>query len=134
MMNLCPCSSRKLYKDCCQPYHDNKDFPKTALQLMRSRYAAYALNLSDYIIKTTHISNPCYNTDKDMWRKEIESFSKEFIFEKLKVVSFEEDGNVATVTFTAYLSQDGEDRSFSEKSFFEKVNGHWFYRDGVILK
>ena len=42
MMN-CSCCSGKLYEECCEPFHSKKEFPKTAEELMRSRYAAFAI-------------------------------------------------------------------------------------------
>ena len=50
---LCPCQSNQPYADCCQPFHTGERQPETAEQLMRSRYAAYALQQVDYIIRTT---------------------------------------------------------------------------------
>lgn len=120
MINLCPCHSGKSYSDCCEPLH--KGTPaENALKLMRSRYSAYALNKPDYIIKTTHPSN------HDLSRESIIEFSQSTKFEQLVIHDFQESGNEATVTFTAYLSQDGHDATFTEKSYFKKVNGVWLY-------
>ncbi len=44
---LCPCNSRKKYRDCCKILHDG-GFPESALALMRSRYSAYALDRPGY--------------------------------------------------------------------------------------
>ena len=41
--SACPCQSSKSYKDCCGRFHTHAQFPETAEQLMRSRYAAYVL-------------------------------------------------------------------------------------------
>jgi hypothetical protein len=59
----CPCGSRLLYKQCCQPYHDKKALPPTPEALMRSRYSAYSLNIVDYIVETTHPENPLLKKD-----------------------------------------------------------------------
>ena len=85
---------------------------------MRSRYAAYALGLADYII-ATQIPPPD--------RSGIVEFCKKTRFENLEILDFKEEGNTATVTFKATLSQDGNDASFTEKSFFEKRDGRWYY-------
>lgn len=50
---LCPCQSGQPYQACCQPYHQQQQFPANAMLLMRSRYAAYALKNIDYIVQTT---------------------------------------------------------------------------------
>ena len=45
----CPCCSGKLYEECCESFHSKKEFPKTAEELMRSRYAAFAIPNGDYL-------------------------------------------------------------------------------------
>ena len=51
--SACPCQSSKSYKDCCGRFHTHAQFPETAEQLMRSRYAAYVLKNVPYIVDTT---------------------------------------------------------------------------------
>lgn len=126
---LCPCRSGAPYETCCRPFHLGKN-PDTALQLMRSRYAAYALSLSDYIIHTTHPANPQFSPDAAEWARQISEFSAHTEFKDLKILSFQESGASATVTFFAHLLQGQKDTSFTEKSFFEKVNGKWLYLSG----
>jgi SEC-C motif-containing protein len=128
--HLCPCHSKKKYSECCQPYHEGK-ICENALKLMRSRYSAYALNLPEYIIQTTHPENPQY-TLQESWKKQIEEFIQSTDFAGLDILEFEENNNGAYVTFTAHLKQNGEYVSFTEKSFFVKENGKWFYKDGQI--
>jgi len=70
---------------------------------MRSRYSAYALNLADYIIKTTHRSNPQYSADDREWRDSIANFSQSTEFRGLTIHEFKEEQLHATVTFTALL-------------------------------
>ena len=50
----CPCGSGLAYATCCEPLHDGQATAATAEQLMRSRYAAYARNRSDYVFRTWH--------------------------------------------------------------------------------
>ena len=132
---LCPCHSQRLYKDCCKPFHE-KAFCSNALELMRSRYSAYALVLADYIIKTTHPLNPAYSLDPE-WKKQILEFCRSTIFEDLQILEFIPGEKEAFVTFRAILKQKNKDVSFSETSFTEtsffiKENGRWFYRNGEI--
>jgi peptide deformylase len=101
---------------------------------MRSRYAAYVLNLPAYIIETTHPASPQYQTDLHAWTKDISTFSHDTKFEKLEIFDFQERGHLATVTFTAHLSQKGKNSTFTEKSFFEKRRGRWFYRSGRLTE
>ncbi len=50
----CPCGSGAGYDACCEPLHDNRVRAETAEQLMRSRYAAYALGRLDHVLRTWH--------------------------------------------------------------------------------
>lgn len=132
MSKLCPCHSGKEYSNCCKPYHEGKTNPQNASQLMRSRYSAYALQLADYIIKTTHPKNISYQKDFKKWSESILHFCKITTFKDLKVEDFKETSETeAYVTFTAYLMQAGHDASFREKSRFEKVDGLWLYLEKV---
>ncbi len=123
----CPCGSRVKYKKCCAIYHKGA-LPKTALELMKSRYVAYAVGDASYIIKTTHPNNPDYSEDRKAWKESIELFSKETEFLGLEIVEFIEADEEAFVTFKAKLSSG----DMVEKSRFLKVNGRWFYESGSI--
>lgn len=100
---------------------------------MRSRYSAYALALADYIIQTTHPSHPEINQKNWDWREDILSFARETEFVDLEILSFEEKGENAFVTFTASIKQQDKDISYTEKSFFERLEGHWLYKDAEFL-
>lgn len=128
----CPCCSGKLYKDCCQPLHEGK-IVANALSLMRSRYAAYSLGLSDYIIATTHssVSLP----DKQSWEGQIILFFEQTEFVNLTILEFIDGKKEAFVTFFAELIQNQQDVSFVERSRFLKESGRsgkWKYVDGVV--
>jgi SEC-C motif-containing protein len=124
---LCPCGSGKSYALCCRICHEGK--AESAESLMRSRYAAYALGLVDYILKTTHPDHPDAKRPEDVRRREIEEFCQTTVFKKLKILDVQEK----TVTFTVFLSMEGKDFSFTEKSTFEKVLGKWLYLKGEML-
>ena len=51
--SACPCQSNTSYEDCCGRFHAHMQFPETAEQLMRSRYAAYVLKNVPCIVETT---------------------------------------------------------------------------------
>jgi SEC-C motif-containing protein len=101
---------------------------------MRSRYAAYALDLSDYIIETTHPNNPNFQTNTEAWREDLHKFSQLTQFDSLTVNEFIDGTDEAFVTFTAYLRQAGNDNTFKERSRFEKLDGRWKYIEGEILE
>lgn len=130
---ICPCCSGKEYAQCCERFHRG-ELPQNALELMRSRYSAYALNKPEYIIATTHPANPHYVQDQVAWKKGIEEFIRHTVFHKLEILELQEEKEWATVTFTAYLSQGGEDTTFTERSEFERVKGQWLYREGILTR
>lgn len=130
---LCPCCSGKEYDACCKIFHQGS-LPENALLLMRSRYSAYVLNIPDYIIETTHPASPQYSENKLLWRRAISQFSRRSSFHRLEVLDFKEKNTLAIVTFTAHVSQGDRDTTFTERSFFEKINNRWFYRGGQLAQ
>lgn len=127
--NPCPCHSSVVYAECCQPYHEGK-LAENALKLMRSRFAAYALNLPKYIIRTTHPASPQYGFDPRRWEQQLSHFSLNTTFDQLEILDFKEFGLLAVVTFFATLTQKGRNIAYTELSYFEKIDGHWLYRNG----
>ncbi|MDP1785176.1 MAG: YchJ family metal-binding protein [Sulfuricurvum sp.] len=121
----CPCHSGEKYKKCCQPYHKGI-LPSNPLKLMRSRYCAYVLGLSDYIIGTTHCNNPDFTDDLVLWRTSIHTFAQTTEFTGLKIIEFLDGESVAYVTFEALLNNT----PFTEKSRFLNVEGRWLYERG----
>lgn len=130
---LCPCHSKKTYQECCAPFHAGK-FVEKAVLLMRSRYSAYALGNSAYIIQTTHPEHPDSLIPLETRKKSIESFCKNTQFLGLEILEEIEGEALSFVTFHATLLQKGADISFTEKSRFEKLDGKWFYKEGVICR
>ena len=124
----CPCGSGQKYKKCCRKYHQGAQ-PSDALILMKSRYSAYAVGESAYIIKTTHPENPEFNTDFKVWQKSIDTFCRESDFLGLKILAFTENVEEAFVTFEARLGSG----VLREKSRFRKLDGKWLYLDGVFF-
>ncbi len=127
----CPCSSGKPYIHCCGIYHQGKA-PETAQELMRSRYSAYALNNVDYIVRTTHPRHPAVSQNLNVWKEAILKFSMTTDFERLEVLDVKEEHDRATITFIAHLKHGDEDATFTERSYFAKVDGVWFYVNGDV--
>lgn len=132
--DVCPCGSLKKYKKCCKPFHDKITSPKNALELMKSRFSAFAVCNSEYIISTTHENNPDFTQDLKSWNNDILNFSQNTRFEKLEILEFIDDEIESFVTFEAILFQDKNDISFIEKSKFLKVEGIWKYVDGQFIE
>ena len=124
----CPCGSGSKYKKCCAKYHKGALAPD-ALLLMKSRYCAYALGNSRYIIKTTHPDNPDYSDDIKTWNESILNFSRQTNFLSLEIIEFLEGEKEAFITFTARLSSG----DLKEKSRFLKLRDRWLYIDGEYL-
>lgn len=124
---FCSCCSGLDYSNCCKPYHEGTPAP-TALALMRSRYSAYALGKSQYIIETTHPDNPQYEHNHLDWEKKIRAFSESTQFTKLVIDGYGEDW----VVFSAHMVQNGQPTLLKEKSKFAKQNGKWLYLSGII--
>lgn len=131
--DLCPCNLQKKYKKCCKLFHDGISFPKTALELMRSRYSAYALNKPRYIIDTTHKENQDFTTNFNLWEEDIIKFCESTQFLKLEILDFQDGLTQSFVTFKASLKQDTNDVGFTEKSKFLKVDSKWMYLEGEFL-
>ena len=129
----CPCGSLIKYKKCCKPFHENIKTPINALELMKSRYCAYVIEKSEYIISTTHQKNRDFNTDTKVWNNDILDFSRNTKFEKLEILEFIDGQTESFVTFKANITQNKQDVSFIEKSRFVKENGKWQYIDGEFI-
>ena len=133
---ICPCqinpssdnvSAPLLYKDCCQPYHDgllSEDTdkaedakPDTAERLMRTRYSAFVLVKSEYIIKTTL---PAQQALLDI--QAIESWAKETDWAGLDIIAHmpKLGKRHAQVEFKAYFNTTGN----LADSLEEKLQAH----------
>lgn len=122
----CLCGSQKSYSDCCMPFHLNKATPITAEQLMRSRFCAFELHLTDYLMNTW---------DKATRPGSIE-FTPDLHWTKL-VINGKKQGRKKDqqgwVTFIAYYQMGAEQGCLHEKSFFTRnENSNWQYVDGEI--
>ena len=87
---------------------------------MRSRYAAYVLNLHDYLLTTWHESTRPVSLDDSPTRwlgLEIKRHAQQ-------------DATHATVEFVARFRADGRGHRLHETSRFVREDGRWFYLDG----
>lgn len=128
-MSRCRCHSRKRAKRCCGPYHEGKAAP-TPEALMRSRYAAYAQGLVDYVIDTTDPTGPQWQ-ERQAFAAQIRQFCEQTDFQGLTIVEAPPaQGDEGFVTFTAQLSRGAVDTSFTERSRFTRRDGRWYYHSG----
>ncbi|WP_420640860.1 YchJ family protein [Candidatus Leptofilum sp.] len=127
MNQPCPCHSERPYTNCCQPIHLGKTRPSPA-QLMRARYAAYALGNVRFILQTERPNPPLLPKEMIAKRRSLKQFCQNTRFLGLKILDEAAlDDNQATITFRAMLLQGGQDASFTEQSLFELRNGRWVY-------
>lgn len=121
----CPCSPQQLLSACCGRYHRGEKAP-TALLLMRSRYSAFALGLTDYIRDTTH---PSQQAALDM--EDIRHWSRSNHWLGLEIHAA---GTLRPrppqefVEFTArYLDAAGQEHQHHERSLFVRFKGRWYF-------
>lgn len=118
-MNRCPCGSGYTYDECCGRYHAGTLAP-TAEALMRSRYSAFVVHDSDYLLRTWHPDT----------RPASLSFDMPLSFYRLDVLATSGGGpldNTGTVDFEAFYRIDGQRGSQREHSTFARLNGAWVY-------
>ena len=125
MSRLCPCTSKKTFDQCCQPFLLGKKLPGTPEQLMRSRFTAYAEKRADYLISTT-----AEEKRGELELEELKGYCRSIKCISLKILDTAVNGDEGTVTFHASLQMNGRRMLHREHSTFRKVDGRWFYVDG----
>ena len=122
----CPCGRPLAYTACCGVYHAGAATPD-AEALMRSRYSAYALGLSDYVQRTWHSSTRPAQLD-------LQQDITQGKWLGLTVKSQHTQGDKAEVEFIArYKPSAGPASRLHERSRFVKEEGIWFYVDGDLF-
>jgi len=119
---ICPCqlqtSNPAQYAQCCEPLHKGQA-AKNPEQLMRSRFSAFVLGLSEYVNKSWLASTRPQNLSvepDDQWLK-------------LEIIKSTD----SQVHFKAYFKDPDSPQGFSvleELSDFIKEGEHWFYVSG----
>jgi SEC-C motif domain protein len=126
MTTPCPCGSGRAYAHCCGRWHAGPLHLKApdAEALMRSRYAAYVLELGDYLQATWHASTrPAGGF----------TFEPGLRWLGLEVKRHGSTGpDVAVVEFVARSKLGGRAHRLHETSRFVREHGCWFYVDGDI--
>jgi SEC-C motif-containing protein len=127
-MQNCICGSEKPFEKCCHRFLSGNQHAKTPEQLMRSRYAAYALGgHGAYLLNTWFPAT-------SMGLKEEELDKKRVSWQKLEVLDKNQKGDNGTVEFKAYFLKPGHDMLdvMHEKSTFKRNGGYWFYVGGEV--
>lgn len=122
--DICCCGQVKAYIDCCGRYIDAGELPETAEKLMRSRYTAYVLGRTDFLLATWHphtrpVSLALTTQQKwlDLSVKKYEQLSPEH----------------AVVEFVARYKVAGRTHCLHEISRFVFERGRWLYVEGEFI-
>ncbi len=125
----CPCGrvdAKKrpaAYADCCGRYVDHFSTAPApdAEHLMRSRYSAFVLERTDYLLSTWHSTTRPASLDFDEATKWL----------GLEVREHKATGaDTAEVEFVARYRVQGRAVRLHERSRFVREGGRWFYVDG----
>lgn len=120
-MSLCVCGSGRVAADCCARHHAGEPAPDPEA-LMRSRYSAYVLGLTDYLLATWHpTTRPAALTRDEAGLKWLGLDVRRCAMQ---------DADHGTVEFVARSKLGGRAHRLHETSRFVRENGRWFYLDG----
>ena len=129
MPTPCPCGHAADYAACCGALHQAFAAGEgltaaTPEALMRSRYAAFVLDLRPYLLATWHASTR---------PTELEAPEPGLKWLGLAVKHAAlQDANHGTVEFVARSKLGGRAHRLHETSRFVRENGAWFYVDGDL--
>lgn len=118
----CPCGSGSPYAACCGPVHDGRP-AATAVELMRSRYAAYARGHLDHVFRTWHPRT----------RPDDLTPTPGLTWIGLEVIGSVDGGpedDAGVVEFRARFRTSTGEHELHETSRFERRGGRWVYVDG----
>ncbi len=124
----CPCGKGESLETCCGPFLKGTKKPKTAEDLMRSRYSAFATGNVDYIIKT---HDP--DTVDQIDRESTEVWSKQSEWQGFEILSSDAGGekdHFGTIEFVARYKLKGSQLEHRERATFRQQDGTWFFVDG----
>ncbi len=127
--STCPCGTAKPYTACCGRWHaefatSGRCTAPTPEALMRSRYAAFVLDLRPYLLATWHVSTrPAELEPPEPGLKWLGLDVKRTAFQ---------DAEYGTVEFVARSKIGGRAHRLHEVSRFVREGGEWFYVDGDL--
>ena len=120
-MPLCACGSGRAATDCCARLHAGEP-AATPEALMRSRYSAYVLRLTDYLLVTWHPSTRPAGLPPD-------EIGLTWLGLEVRRCTMQ-DADHGTVEFVARSKLAGRAHRLHETSRFVREDGRWFYLDG----
>ena len=126
--STCPCQSNKSYEDCCEYFHAHAQFPETAEQLMRSRYAAYVMKNVPYIVDTTVPSQQAL-----LNVQAIQAWAENTQWLGLQILKTETLSKLQNaMEFNAVFQGKEGEQSHHERSIFVKIDERWYFVDPTV--
>ena len=123
---LCVCGSGITGGDCCAPIIHGSKVAATAEQLMRSRYSAYVLADSEYLLRSWHVDTRpqslLINASELIWTDLVVCLTR----------AGQPGDKKGEVEFIASYTQQGTSGQVHENSRFIFENEQWFYVDGDL--
>ncbi len=124
----CICGKEKPFVKCCDTFLSGEKYAKTPEQLMRSRYAAYALGgYGEYLMATWLPAAAIGLNASDL-------SGKTHDWQRLEVISSSQKGDSGTVEFKAWFKSDetGTPEAMHEISEFVRIQSRWYYVGGQV--
>ncbi|NLE86946.1 MAG: YchJ family protein [Myxococcales bacterium] len=124
----CPCGKGESLETCCGPFLAGQKKPRSAEELMRSRYTAFTQGDVDYILKT-HDPDTVHQVDREsteQWAKQSEWLG----FELLSVQGGTPEEFQGTIEFVARYRLKGAQLEHRERATFRRQDDTWFFVDG----
>ena len=118
LARTCPCGTGATYDACCGRLHRGAAQAQTPEELMRSRYAAFAVGDLDHVFRTWHPRTRPSEIEPDPG----------LTWTGLRVL----EAGDAEVAFVASYLRDGVPGERRERSRFARRAGRWVYVDGTI--
>jgi len=113
IVELCPCGTGERYDLCCGRLHRRAAEAGSAVELMRSRYAAYAVGDLDHVWRTWHPRTRPESIEADAGTR----------WTGLRIIEATGD----EVEFEASYDRGGSPGRLHERSRFERRRGRWVY-------
>ena len=134
-MMTCPCQSTKPFNVCCEPLLQGRRVANTPVQLMRSRYSAFALGgYGDYLLATWAAEETAGLTVANLSQRNLD-------WQGLEIVHKAQQGEQAWVEFKAFYSEphhlehsgNAVHKVHHERSSFVRRKDRWFYLNGEVF-
>jgi len=100
---------------------------------MRSRFAAFALGLGEYLVQTLAADHPDRALPHGAFVQELSRAHERQRFLGLRILHAAEQNADGEVLFHARIFEKGADRSFAELSHFVREGDAWRYASGIIV-